>query len=108
MKCPKCDIDLMPGYAINPHGIGVYGERVPTGRPAFGPYPLKAEQVEIIFTAKCSLCGHNEELSHSQQSKLQNVTPPGYADWNVYWAAEKKELPRKWFRSILEAPDPRR
>lgn len=94
MKCQKCNFDLVPGYAIYTRS---YENRL--GLP---PVTLKAENVEIVFIAKCSICGHNEELTLEEQSELQNVVPPGYENWNAYWAAGKKELPRKWFRSILE------
>jgi hypothetical protein len=99
MKCPKCDIDLIPGYAINPHGLG--NSHSGCGCFGGGPYLLEAKDVEIVFTGKCSICGHNEELTRDQQSKLHAVTPPGYANWNAYWAADKKELPRKWLEQVF-------
>lgn len=101
MNCPKCNTELKPGYAINPNGLGNYDEERCCRRPHFPASPLKAEQVEIVFTAKCSNCGHNETLTPVQQSRLQIVTPPGFNSWNAYWADENKELPENWLEQVI-------
>lgn len=93
MKCERCDTDLVPGYAIDPKYIDSCCR--------WSRQLLTAEQVEIVFVAKCPKCGLCEQLTVEQQAKLKSAIPPGYESWNQFWAAEKKVLPRKWLRTTL-------
>lgn len=91
--CPRCNIDLIPGYSIDPKGYdGCLGWGVPV---------QKAEDVEIVFTAKCTRCGHQEHLRGEYQTRLHENVPPGYTNWTAYWRADNKEIPPKWLATLF-------
>lgn len=57
MKCPKCNINMEIGQAIN------YNESKENVCAGFGKIHLTAEQIELIDVYKCPNCGHSDDLA---------------------------------------------
>lgn len=55
MKCPKCNVDMEIGQAINYDARG----NVCTG---FGHFRLTADKIDLVDVAKCPKCGHSDDL----------------------------------------------
>lgn len=58
-KCPKCDVEMVEGKAIQ-YGPKGYDQNVCTG---FGRIYLTHDNIKLIECLKCPRCGHSDDLS---------------------------------------------
>ncbi len=56
MKCPKCDVELDLGKAID------YDDRGNVCTGFGGSIYLKGNQVKLVDVLKCPKCGHSEDF----------------------------------------------
>lgn len=54
MVCPRCDVEMVPGIAIDP-------KREENVLYAFPLRPLAYEDVDLIVVMKCPKCGHSDD-----------------------------------------------
>lgn len=55
MKCPKCNVEMVPGKAIEPK------IRERSCRVAYIDPTLSPGEVKIIDCLKCPMCGHSDD-----------------------------------------------
>lgn len=54
MRCPRCDVDMVDGIAIDP-------KREDGAIYLFPKAPLSYVDVDLIVVLKCPKCGHSDD-----------------------------------------------
>ena len=56
MICPRCDVELVPGIAINPGSRGIPDHAIVSSQ-----YVANASTLQIINILKCPKCGYSDD-----------------------------------------------